>query len=182
MPELWPRRVRLTTALVSSSFFFLSPIQRHLKHRDTIIRMSMITEGEPVPKVSATTQSGETVEMGSVENAVIYFYPKANTPGCTKEACSFRDTEQAIQDEGFAVYGVSLDTVEDVREFADDYDLSFPLLADPDGSVAGAFGVAVEDGFAERVTFVVVDGAIAAVMDGGTEGHGEEVLERIREL
>jgi peroxiredoxin Q/BCP len=141
--------------------------------------------GEPAPAITAQNQHGETVSPSFEEPTVVYFYPRDGTPGCTLEARQFRDHHDAFRDVDAAVYGVSTDTVEDHRTFAEEEDLPFDLLADPDGEVAGAFGLSVADGFVDRVTFVLAGGSVAAVVDADTidpDGHAETVLETVDDL
>jgi peroxiredoxin Q/BCP len=139
----------------------------------------MLDEGDTAPEISAQNQADETVTPAFGEPTVVYFYPRDGTPGCTLEAQQFRDRHDAFRDIAATVYGVSTDTVADHAEFAADEDLPFDLLADPDGEVAEAFGLSVQDGFVERVTFVLADGAVAAVIDADNinpDGHAADVL------
>jgi len=139
----------------------------------------MLDEGDPAPEISAQNQADETVTPAFDEPTVVYFYPRDGTPGCTLEAQQFRDHHEAFRDIDATVYGVSTDTVADHAAFAADEDLPFDLLADPDGEIAGAFGLSVQDGFVERVTFVLADGEVAAVIDADNvnpDGHAADVL------
>ena len=98
--------------------------------------------GAPAPQISAVDQEGKTVDFKSVYAkgaTLVYFYPKADTPGCTKQACSIRDDWSALQAKGIQVLGVSEDTTDDQKKFADKYKLPFTLIADHDGKVAAAF-------------------------------------------
>lgn len=98
--------------------------------------------GQPAPQFSGLDQDGN--EMASADFAdrrvVVYFYPNAFTPGCTTEACDFRDRYQIFQDAGYAIVGVSPNEPEELARFRDEYDLPFPLISDPDHSIADAFG------------------------------------------
>ncbi len=133
--------------------------------------------GDPVPAVSARTQDGDRVEPSFAEPTVVYFYPRDDTPGCTVEAEQFQRELDAYRDAGVTVYGVSTDDVDSHREFADEYDLGFDLLADPDGDVADAFGVETARGAARRTTFVIVGGEVEAVYEGvDPDGHARDVL------
>jgi peroxiredoxin Q/BCP len=104
-------------------------------------------------------QSGAAVSAGGAKDAgwfVLAFYPKALTPGCTKEMCSLRDTVAEIEKLGVEVYGISLDDVQSQKKFADLHSIPFPLLSDPDGSVARRYRVLSPDGrFTKRYSFVV---------------------------
>ena len=98
--------------------------------------------GDPAPLFTAKTQDGGEFRLQDRKGqwTVLYFYPKAGTPGCTKQACAFRDGIAAIRAEGADVFGISTDTVESQAEFHKDEHLSFTLLADPDGAVTNAYG------------------------------------------
>lgn len=102
----------------------------------------MIKEGQQAPDFELETYGGETVKLSDYrgKRVILYFYPKDNTSGCTKEACGFRDTLEPIQAENAVVMGVSPDGVASHQKFRDKYDLNFPLLADTDHSVAEAYG------------------------------------------
>lgn len=123
----------------------------------------MVQEGDSVPEFEVENQEGEIVSSDDIENAVVYFYPKASTPGCTTEACSFRDNIKVLEESGMAVYGVSTDTVEAQKKFHDEQDLNFDLLADKPGDIAEKFGVLKSSGTAERTTFVVRNGKVEKV-------------------
>ena len=147
----------------------------------------MLAEGEPAPGFELSNQDGETVALSDFDgqHVVVYFYPRADTPGCTTEACSFRDRWGEYEDRGVAVLGVSDDPVSDLAGFAEKYDLPFELLSDEDGAVASQY-----DSYGEKNTFgntydgtfrntyvVGPDGTIAAVFEGvDPEEHADEVL------
>ena len=98
--------------------------------------------GDPAPRFTAKTQDGGEFKLEDRKGqwTVLYFYPKAGTPGCTKQACAFRDGIAAIRAEGADVFGISTDTVESQAAFHEEEHLSFTLLADPDGAVTNAYG------------------------------------------
>jgi len=132
--------------------------------------------------VSLTDFSGKPV--------ILFFYPRADTPGCTIEACGFRDTFQKLQDAGAIVLGISRDTVKAQRKFKEKYDLQYPLLADPDETVCNQFGVMKEKNMygkkvkgIARTTFVIgPDQTLLRVFkEVKPEGHAEEVLAAIEE-
>lgn len=135
---------------------------------------------------SALNQRGETVTLAQHRGQplVLYFYPRDSTPGCTAEACAFRDAWSRIQATGAQVLGVSTDDVESHRLFAEEHELPFSLLADTEGTIAEAYGVPVRMGFAERVTFVIdADGVIRRVFANVDPAvHVDEVLAAISEL
>ncbi|MCD2199218.1 thioredoxin-dependent thiol peroxidase [Halobacterium sp. KA-4] len=150
----------------------------------------MLSEGEPAPDFELPNQDGEPVALSDYDDqyVVVYFYPRADTPGCTTEACSFRDNWDEYEQRDVPVLGISDDPVEDLKDFAEKYDLPFDLLSDEDGSVSSAydsygeknvFGNEVEGVF--RNTYVVgPDGDIVAAFEGvDPEEHADEVLEVI---
>lgn len=102
----------------------------------------MLDVGDPAPDFTLESDSGETVRLGDLRGrrVVLYFYPKDDTSGCTKEACGFRDERDAFEDRDVTVLGVSPDGVASHVKFRDKYELNFPLLADPDHAVAEAYG------------------------------------------
>src|SRR5918998_1028722 len=139
-------------------------------------------QGESLPDLDLTTESGEHVDTAGLtgQRTVLYFYPKDDTPGCTKEACAFRDRMGDYGEAGIKVYGVSLDSPESHREFREKYDLNFPLLTDRDGRAAEALGILRENGeVANRVTFLLApDGSIAKVYpEVSPETHADEILQ-----
>jgi peroxiredoxin Q/BCP len=98
--------------------------------------------GQPAPQFSGLDQDGNTTTSADFADrrVVVYFYPNAFTPGCTTEACDFRDRYQLFQDAGYAIVGVSPNEPEELARFRDEYDLPFPLISDPDHTIAEAFG------------------------------------------
>lgn len=148
--------------------------------------------GDQAPDFSAQTQTGEeiTLQQFRGRTVVLYFYPKDNTPGCTAEACGFRDNWEAVQELGAVVLGVSTDSVKTHGNFARKFELPFPLVADPDRHVVNAYGVYAEKSFmgrlslgTHRVTFLIgPDGRIRRIWPKvSVKGHVEEVLQAIRE-
>jgi peroxiredoxin Q/BCP len=118
------------------------------------------TVGESAPDFDLPDQYGDryALEDFSGRWLVLYFYPRADTPGCTTEACNFRDNIYAIRGAGAEVVGISVDTVEDQRAFSDKYKLPFPVLSDIGGEASSAYGVLREMGsmdFAGRETFLI---------------------------
>jgi peroxiredoxin Q/BCP len=144
----------------------------------------MLSAGDEAPTFELPDQHGDTVALPEEGTAVVYFYPRADTPGCTTEACGFRDSWAAFAERDVPVFGISDDPVSDLDDFAEKYDLPFTLLSDPDGAVASQydsygeknmFGKTFDGTF--RNTFVVHDGEVVAVFDGvSPDGHAEEVL------
>jgi thioredoxin-dependent peroxiredoxin len=98
--------------------------------------------GDPAPLFTATMQDGSEFKLADRKGqwTVLFFYPKAGTPGCTKQACAFRDSIKVIRAEGAEVYGISTDTVESQANFHKEHHLAFPLIADPEGTVTELYG------------------------------------------
>jgi peroxiredoxin Q/BCP len=101
-----------------------------------------VSEGDRIPRFTLTDDRGETFDSDSLTGspAILYFYPRAFTPGCTTESCDFRDRHNAFADAGYRIVGISPDPVGRLAEFREEHDLPFPLLSDPDHAVAEAFG------------------------------------------
>jgi thioredoxin-dependent peroxiredoxin len=122
-----------------------------------------LANGAALPQVSQKNHNDEMVklsEAGATGYLLVYFYPKADTPGCTKQACSLRDEYANLTDKGVKIYGVSRDSVKAQKEFREKYKLPFELLADEDGAVVKAFGVPSTMGFAKRQAFLFKDGKL----------------------
>lgn len=115
--------------------------------------------GQPAPQFQLTTQDGVDTSLASRQGkgwTVLYFYPKAGTPGCTTQACAFRDAIQAIRAQNAEVYGISTDEVKDLLAFHQKHKLSFTLLSDPDAKVTEAYGVKMPVlKMAKRWTFII---------------------------
>lgn len=150
----------------------------------------MIEEGKPAPDFTLTSDSGEPVTLSSLRGkaVILYFYPKDDTPGCTTEACEFRDAYDVVRERGAEVLGVSPDDVASHGKFKSKYELPFTLLADPDHSVAEKYGVWGERTYAgknymgiNRSTFIIDrDGKVARAMMGiKPAGHAADVLEAL---
>jgi thioredoxin-dependent peroxiredoxin len=135
--------------------------------------------GTKAPTFTTQDTSGKTVSLENYagKTVVLYFYPKDDTPGCTKQACSFRDNYSAYQNKDIAVFGVSMDNVDSHQKFTEKFSLPFPLLADTNGALAKAYGVD-GGGYAKRVTFVIdKTGSVAKVYDTvKTETHASDIL------
>ena len=144
--------------------------------------------GDKAPDFSLPASTGDTISLSDFlgkKRVVLYFYPKDNTSGCTKEACSFRDNLPAIQDKDTVVLGVSPDSLKSHEKFINKLDLNFPLLSDEDHQVAEAYGAWGEKQMYGksymgiiRKTFVInKDGEIEEVFHKvKADGHGEEIL------
>jgi peroxiredoxin Q/BCP len=149
-----------------------------------------LTQGTPAPDFTVETDRGETVSLKDFKgkHVVLYFYPKDDTPGCTVEACNFRDNMGRIETAGAVVLGISLDDVESHQKFRDKLELPFPLLADTDHKVADAYGVYGKKEFMgreymgiDRATFLIgPDGKLEKVWPKvNPQGHADEVLEAL---
>jgi peroxiredoxin Q/BCP len=150
----------------------------------------MLQPGDEAPEFTLSTGDGEVVSLSSLrsKHVVLYFYPRDDTPGCTTEACSFRDLQPEFDKRGAVVYGVSTDDARSHQKFAHKYDLTFPLLSDPDHAVSEAYGswgpkkfMGREYNGVKRNSFLIgPDGRIARVWEGvKPAGHAEEVLEAL---
>ena len=149
--------------------------------------MNMLKVGDQAPDIQVQTDSGEAFRLSDLkgQRVVLYFYPKADTPGCTVEACEFRDSIGALQKKGTAVLGISPDKPAAQAKFKQKYDLTFPLLADEDKAAAQAYGVWKEKNMygkktmgIERTTFVIgPDGKIEKIYNKvKAAGHAAQVL------
>jgi len=142
--------------------------------------------GDTAPDVGNLNQDGEVVALGELYPTglvLVYFYPKADTGGCTAQACSLRDEYEALTDLGITVVGVSTDTTEDQKAFQEKYNLPFILLADTDQKVVKAFGVPANGGMAARQAFLIQDGVIVwRDLTASTSEQAADVLAAVAEL
>ncbi|HEX8342476.1 MAG TPA: thioredoxin-dependent thiol peroxidase [Tepidisphaeraceae bacterium] len=148
---------------------------------------SAALQGKPAPTFNLPASDGSSVNSADLKGKsyVLYFYPKADTPGCTKQACGFRDAIASYKKLDVPVFGISPDPVDDVTKFAEKFALNFPLLADADHAVCSAYGVWQKKNFAgkefmgaSRTTFIIgPDGLVRHVLEKvKPEGHDQEVL------
>jgi peroxiredoxin Q/BCP len=153
----------------------------------------MLSEGDKAPDFSLPDQRGEKVKLSDLrgETVVLYFYPRADTPGCTTQACGVRDRRADYAEAGARVFGISPDEVQAIDKFAGKYDLDFTLLADADHAVAEKYGTWVEKSMygkkymgVQRATFIVgPDGKIAKVFPKvSPKQHDDLVLKALDEL
>lgn len=143
--------------------------------------------GAAAPTVSAPTHEGVALNLGDVYPkgyTLVYFYPKADTPGCTAQGCSLRDSYEELGRKGVTVIGVSTDGVEAQKKFREKYNLPFTLLADTDKAVVSAFGVSTTMGFASRQAFLInKEGNIVwADHRASTKKQAEDVLAALKSL
>lgn len=152
-----------------------------------------VEEGKKAPAFSLKSTDGKTVKLSDLkgQNVVLYFYPKDDTPGCTKEACAFRDRLSEITGLGAVVLGVSPDDVASHVKFTEKFKLTFPLLADVDHAVAEKYGAWREKNMygkksmgVQRSTFLIdAAGNVAKVWKKvSVDGHDEQVIEALSEL
>lgn len=155
--------------------------------------MTSLKKGDIAPDFTLPADSGQTITLSALkgERVVLYFYPKDDTPGCTKEACGFRDNLPALGKLGAKVIGISKDTPAKHDKFRDKYDLNFPLASDKDGKICEAYGIFKEKSMygktfmgIERTTFLIdPDGKIEEIWHKvKVDGHVEEIMERLQAL
>lgn len=153
----------------------------------------MIQEGDRAPGFELPSDTGETYSLDDLggRRVVLYFYPKDDTSGCTKEACGFRDALPSFDDRDVVVLGVSPDGLDSHGKFREKYDLNFPLLADEDGRVARAYGAwgtkklygKEVEGVHRRTFLIGPDGVVERAYEKvRPEGHAEEILADLEEL
>ncbi|MGB0366564.1 MAG: thioredoxin-dependent thiol peroxidase [Flavobacteriaceae bacterium] len=151
--------------------------------------MKPLQVGDTVPFFSVSDDRGNTQELSDYKGKklVVFFYPKANTPGCTAEACDLRDHYKELQKAGYALLGVSADSEKMQRNFSEKYDFPFPLLADEDKQVINAFGVwglkkfmgREYDGI-HRMTFIIDEAGVVerVIQKVKTKEHAAQILEK----
>ena len=182
------QRVRLLTATFTA-WFLLAACSRHEATTNSARQdpANVATEATPellragarAPALAVTAHNGEQLKLDALgKPAVVYFYPKDDTPGCTIEATEIRDLWNEIGKTGAIVIGVSADGEGSHKEFAEKYALPFLLVPDEDHRLANAFGVPVKNGKAARVSFVLgADGVVRKVFPKVTpKGHGAELV------
>ena len=142
--------------------------------------MPRLTVGDAAPDFSLPTASGEQVRLSDVlaqgRKAIVYFYPTAGTPGCTTEACDFRDNLASLQAAGYAVIGVSPDSPSALERFTDKHGLTFPLLSDPEKSVLARWGAWGEKSMYGKT----VTGVIRSTVVVGADGRVEHAAYNVR--
>lgn len=152
-----------------------------------------VEEGVRAPAFTLTSDTGDKVRLSELKGSpvVLYFYPRDNTPGCTREACAFRDRSKELKKLGAVVLGVSPDSVESHEKFRDKFTLNFPLLADPDHKVAEKYGAWREKNLygkksmgIQRSTFLIdASGKVAKVWKRvKVDGHDQQVIDALAAL
>jgi len=155
--------------------------------------MTHLKEGDVIPTFSTTNENGEVVTNESIKGntTVLFFYPKDDSPGCTKEACSIRDNYRALEKQDVKVYGISPDNEKKHRKFIDKYEFQFSLLTDPEKEVINAFGLWGTKKFigreiigVHRKTLIIdEEGKILRIIDKvKTKEHGNQILAALEEL
>ena len=149
----------------------------------------MLKEGDLAPDFTVKTDAGEEYRLADHRDEIIvlYFYPRADTPGCTVEACEFRDAVKKFQKKGVTIIGVSPDTTNAQAKFKEKFNLGFTLLADADKTIANAYGVMKEKNMygkkvmgVARTTFLIEKGKITRIFGNvKPEGHAEQVLSAV---
>ena len=147
--------------------------------------VELLEVGDAAPDFSSVDQEGQPVKLGDFRGkpVVLYFYPKDDTPGCTAEACNFRDNNELYEKAGVKVLGVSVDSQKSHKKFVDKYNLNFTLVADDGKAIAESYGV-LGDRSAKRVTYLIGrDGKIAHVYPKvSPKEHAVEVMAKLKEL
>jgi peroxiredoxin Q/BCP len=147
----------------------------------------MLSVGDTAPEFELPDQNGDLVSLSEFrdDHVVVYFYPRADTPGCTTEACGFRDSFEEFEERGVHVVGISDDPVSDLDAFAEKHDLPFTLLSDESGEVSAAYDSYGEknmfgntfDGVFRNTYVVGPDGVVEHVYEGvSPDGHADEIL------
>lgn len=153
--------------------------------------MIELKEGQKAPDFTANDQNGNSISLSNFagKDIILYFYPKDDTPGCTAEACSFRDNYQSLTREGFIVLGVSTDDEKSHLKFINKHNLPFPLIADTDKKIVEAYGVWVEKnmygkkymGVARKTFIIGKDGNIRKIIDKvDTKNSSAQVLDLLK--
>lgn len=167
----------MKSAIVSVVLLFLmiaSPLFAQNKSKELKV-------GDKAPNFLLKDAFGKSYNLKSFKGkspVIVYFYPKAGTPGCTKEACGIRDDWSKFKKNGIIVFGVSVDTKSEIKEFIHKYNLNFPLLSDANKRVSKLYGVLLPNGFDKRVTFIIdKSGRIAKIINvTNIEEHASEVF------
>lgn len=153
--------------------------------------MAILQEGDKAPNFTAKDQNGKTVSLSDFKGkkVILYFYPKDDTPGCTAEACSFRDNYQSMIAKGFEVIGISTDNEKSHKKFETKYSLPFTLIADPDRGIVEGYGVWVEKnmygrkymGTARKTFLIDENGVIDKIIDKvDSKNSSQQVMDLLR--
>lgn len=176
----------LLLALAAAAAWYMAPL--HAEDRPVPTAPKDLAVGDTPGAFALNDQDGKAVRLGQGKDHgwfVLAFYPKAMTGGCTKEVCSLRDALADLTAAGVKVYGISLDDVVSQKQFHTQQSLTYPLLSDPDGSVARRFQVLPEGkAYASRVTFVVDPAGVLRHLDRGVQvaTHGADLVAVVKKL
>ena len=168
----------LSTAFLLSAFVILQSCGGNADN---------LNVGSPAPDFTLQDSDGNNYSLFSYQDknpVVIYFYPKAGTPGCTNQACGIRDSFSKFKENEIVVFGISVDSKESIRDFISDHNLNFPLLSDENKEVSKAYGVLNNIGLDSRITFIIdKQGNIANILrDVDVETHADDVFKIAVEL
>ncbi len=168
----------LSTAFLLSAFVILQSCGGNADN---------LNVGSPAPDFTLQDVDGNNYSLSSYQDknpVVIYFYPKAGTPGCTKQACGIRDSFSKFKENDIVVLGISVDSKESIRDFINDQNLNFPLLSDENKEVSKSYGVLNNIGLDSRITFIIdKQGNIAKILrDIDVETHADDVFNIAIEL
>jgi peroxiredoxin Q/BCP len=152
------------------------------------MKNAVLKEGDKAPEFTAKDQNGKSVSLADFlgKNLILYFYPKDDTPGCTAEACDFRDNYQSLAQQGYQVIGISTDDEKSHKKFESKYALPFPLIADPEKEIVNSYGVWVEKNMygkvhmgTARTTFLIdPNGIIQKIIEKvDTKNPSQQVLD-----
>lgn len=172
-------------ALALCTLVSLSPVAcgKSSSNQSQALPNGMLSEGANAPDLSAVDQNGVSHRLSDERGhyTLVYFYPKDATPGCTKEACAFRDVWDRFTKANVQIFGISADDQQSKQAFAKEHKLTFPLLADPNSQWIRAFGVPTRLGMAKRVSFLIdPNGKIAKVYADVDPGvHATQVLDDV---
>ena len=152
-----------------------------------MITRTKLQVGDSAPELKLKDQDGNLVFLRDFFDkkwVVLYFYPKDDTPGCTKEACNFRDNLGQLSESGVQVIGVSVDNTQSHKRFAKKFKLNFPLLSDPTKKVTKAYGALAFYRLARRMTFIIdKQGKVRKIFPNvNPAGHVDEIIQALREL
>ena len=145
-----------------------------------------VKEGDKFPDFRLKADDGKEISLSDLKGkkSIVYFYPKDNTPGCTKEACSFRDNINSFKSLGIPVFGIRVDNIESHKKFKSKYSIPFTLLSDSDKKIVTELGIKSISGVASRVTFILDEnGKILKIYPKvSPDKHAEEILEFLRNM
>lgn len=173
--------------MLKALFFTVLGIGLFAAYMLTSSHAEPLPQGASAPSAVVKDQDGKDYDLAATYKkglTLVYFYPKADTPGCTKEACSLRDEYSKITEAGVQILGVSMDTPEAQKAFKEKYKLPFPLLADPEGKLVKGFGVPmIRLGFSKRQSFLVKEGHVVwSDPDVKPDTHTAKVLEAVAKV